>query len=435
MEFMQRIFSKLAIIFLISIVLLSVNCQPLKSIEEEMAQVSPEEQKAINELLAESSLTLKDMRPIGVLGVKNNPRAIAFYKGHITGLCITDTKLNKIDALANLPFLEALWLVKNKITNISGLSQSKALTDINLSGNELTSLTGLENATELKTLVATNNKLQSTKGIGGLKKLTNIDLSNNSINQLEDLSGLKDLTNLNLSSNQIKSVAEIKNLESLETLNLDSNNIESFSGLSGLSRLTNLTARKNKISNIEDLLSLVFLKNVDLSENLITQLPKNINKWNLKIEGNNIEIADADTPESPSSPLPKNVVLELPKISGTSKNKTLHFSENLSGFEFSGGFSSINGTSLLEVRRKPDNTTKFYPKANLEVSVATGKVRAFMYYYEGHYLFVDATPNNPAKLKGRLMLQGTFSKFFTICIQSIDGEAKDVNIKITQATS
>lgn len=124
---------------------------------------------------------------------------------------------------------EMVGYVNGKIEDIESLSNLQFLEKLNLSVNRIKNITPLTNLTNLKLLDISDNDLENIEGISNMQHLTYLDLSSNKIENIEPLHSLNNLNELNLSRNNIKDITAIVNLKALTILNLEYNKIEKIS--------------------------------------------------------------------------------------------------------------------------------------------------------------------------------------------------------------
>lgn len=229
------------------------------------------------------------------LGVSDAHTLFTNQLWNITSLEITnDTK--DLSELAKMPFLESLTLQQGdyeNLTTLASLTNLKTLVinGVTLTTDELTaiaslpdlvslsmvrcnlsSISELSSAIGLTHLDLSSNSIRDLGPINSLPELEYLNLSHNAVIQLTALTGATKLKELDLSYNSVNSTIALSGCKSMEILRLDYNNLTNFEGLGTLPELKNLYASHNQISSIEHLAPLSKLSELDVSNNVLTDL-------------------------------------------------------------------------------------------------------------------------------------------------------------------
>lgn len=179
-----------------------------------------------------------------------------------------------LKAIASLPKMTTLTLIKCNLSTISPLSNSTALTYLDVSGNTIRDLTALESMTELICLDLSHNAVQELDCLSGLLKLTTLDLSYNSIESTSALGTCTALTTLNLSGNLLTGIEGLEELSQLANLSASFNALTNVDALAANTALIQLDISNNELSDISALSALVQLRTLDLSYNQVAKLPE-----------------------------------------------------------------------------------------------------------------------------------------------------------------
>ncbi|KAL4125958.1 hypothetical protein QTP88_010193 [Uroleucon formosanum] len=181
----------------------------------------------------------------------------------INNLNLAHNKIEKLEALGNLPSLKNLDMNKNKLTFLddNSFSQSIHLKILNLNNNLITNLSAncLDTLTNLVEFKISHNKLNNLP-VGLFKKLKNLETLDLGRNQITVIHGLlfKDLVNLKtiiLRQNLIEDLQDgsFYGLIHLQSLHLEDNNLSKISKgwLYGLHSLIYLNISYNRIDQIK----------------------------------------------------------------------------------------------------------------------------------------------------------------------------------------
>lgn len=316
------------------------SCKPL-DIKEAIGSMDSTERQALAELLNGTGLTAEGLRPIGILGIDRNPKALAVEKGHVVGLRLSGVTVSDLGPVRRLPGLQVLWLTGCALPNLDGLSGHDALRDLSLASSGLVSIEGLAN------------------------------------------------------------------LPRLAELNLDDNKLRSLTELKGLPALKRISVRNNQLTEPPHLGTKI---NVALDENPSTKAAPS-------------EPAVAMAPTSLSG-----FVAELPKLKGKTTGKGPHRTEggllNSRPLEASGIYDSLLGAVRLGFAELETAD----PTVDAELSVETGRARVYLGSPDRKgYLYSEATPSHPARVKGRMMAGATT---FDVVFESLDGTATGLRYRV-----
>lgn len=196
-------------------------------------------------------------------------------------LYLNNNSMNEIPAeVANLYRLANLYLVNNGISNIDPLAYVSSLTVLDLSENGLiTDFSGLVqedsacNPSLLKIENAGVTGIPSSDIIErGFSNLTSLNLNGNKITSdtIGNLAKAAKLDELYLNENQLSTTSGFSGIANLKKLFLDNNQITDVRGLTALSKLAELHLNNNQISDITGLNTLPALATLDLKNQKLT---------------------------------------------------------------------------------------------------------------------------------------------------------------------
>lgn len=148
---------------------------------EELKKLDPTERQALTDLLEGTGLSPEQLRPIGILGIDRNPRALAVEGGHIVGLRLSGVTVANLTPLKQLPSLQVLWLTECTLPSLGGLAGQGALRDLSLARSGLGTSDGIADLPRLTELDLDDNKLPSLSGLKGLPALKKVSARNNAI--------------------------------------------------------------------------------------------------------------------------------------------------------------------------------------------------------------------------------------------------------------
>ena len=159
-------------------------------------------------------------------------------------------KSEELKAIASLPELTSLSMVRCNLSNISELSAATGLISLNLS----------------------NNTIRDLDPLSGLVNLEYLNLSHNAVTQLTALTGASKLKELDVSYNSVSSTVALSGCKSLEVLRIDYNALTSFEGLDKVPELSKLYANHNQISDITALAAVSKMSELDVANNALSDL-------------------------------------------------------------------------------------------------------------------------------------------------------------------
>lgn len=161
-------------------------------------------------------------------------------KSEHTELDLNSLKLTEIPPeVAELIWLQSLYLFGNQISEIKRLEKLTNLTVLNLSSNQISEIKGLEKLTNLTILSLYGNQISEIKRLEKLANLKELYLHSNQISEIKGLEKLTNLTVLSLHRNQIREIKGLEKLANLTELFLSLNKIIKIEGLS-LKQLENM---------------------------------------------------------------------------------------------------------------------------------------------------------------------------------------------------
>ena len=149
--------------------------------EQELKNLDATEKQVLVELLKGTGLSIESLRPVGIFGIKRNPKAIAVEKTHIVGLHLTGVTLLDLSPAKRLAALEVLELTQCKLPSLIGLNGHTTLRELALVNNDLTFLQGLANLPQLHVLNLDDNKLSSLAELKGMPILKKLSARNNQL--------------------------------------------------------------------------------------------------------------------------------------------------------------------------------------------------------------------------------------------------------------
>lgn len=229
------------------------------------------------------------------LGISSAHTLLTNQLWNITSLEITQD-VQDLAELVKMPYLEELVLHQGTYENLTCISELKGLTTLAIDGVtlnsaemsaiaslpnlsslslvrcNLSSISKLANSVSLRRLDLSNNPLRDLEPIANMSELEYLNLSNNEVTQLTVLTNAVNLKELDVSHNSINSTIALSGCKSLETLHIDNNSLVNLDGLDKLTGLKNLYAANNQISSIEHLSTLSQLTELDLSNNALKEL-------------------------------------------------------------------------------------------------------------------------------------------------------------------
>lgn len=150
--------------------------------------MEPMERQALTELLNGTGLSIEQLRPIGILGIDRNAKAVAIDGKHIVGVRLSGVTVLDLTPLHRMPALKVIWLTECTLPNLVGLSGISTLQELSLAKSGLTEIGSLDNLPQLREVNLDDNKLQSLSGLKALPALRKVSARNNQISKSPDLS-------------------------------------------------------------------------------------------------------------------------------------------------------------------------------------------------------------------------------------------------------
>lgn len=190
-------------------------------------------------------------------------------------LVIDGVTLNteEIKAIASLPDLTLLSMVRCNLSSINELSAATGLTSLNLSNNTIRDLEPIRSLVNLEYLNLSHNAVTQLTALAGATKLKELDVSYNSVTSTIALSGCKNLEVLHADYNALTNVDGLDKLSGLFALSANHNQITNIASLSHLSKLSELNIGNNALTDLSSLNGLTNLKTLNFENNQVTALP------------------------------------------------------------------------------------------------------------------------------------------------------------------
>lgn len=140
------------------------------------------------------------------------------------------------------------------IEDFSGLEYASNLQELKLTNTRIKKINFLADMTNLHVLDLSDNAIVDVSPLRNLTNLNELVLYNNKIEDISPLSGLVNLSNLNLETNRVQDISPVSNMRNILYLNLASNNISNITPLSRLIFLKRINVSNNQIDDISPLL-------------------------------------------------------------------------------------------------------------------------------------------------------------------------------------
>lgn len=151
-------------------------------IAQDLKSLDAAERQALTDLLKSTGVAPEGLRPIGLLGIDRNPRALAIDHGHVIGIRLSGVTVADLEPARRLP-LQVLWLTGCTVPSLAGLGGHTTLRDLSLAGSGLTSLAGLTDLPALREINLDDNKLQSLAELKALPALQKVSARNNQLTE------------------------------------------------------------------------------------------------------------------------------------------------------------------------------------------------------------------------------------------------------------
>lgn len=158
-------------------------------------------------------------------------------------------QISDLQPLAQLPYLQELYLGGNHIRDIRPLVRLPNLQVLSLHSNPLSYLEALREMPQLRSLDLHSIQARNFGALASLRDLRSLNLANNALKDANSVQWLKELRDLDLSMNQIRDLRPLSHLDQLERLSLDRNRIESLKPIGDKVTLRLLYIRDNQITS------------------------------------------------------------------------------------------------------------------------------------------------------------------------------------------
>lgn len=199
--------------------------------------------------------------------ILNGDRNNLFFldkKGKVSGLNLSNNKIDSIKGFENFKELLYLNFYNNSITIIEDLQQLCKLEILILSQNKIVKLSEISNC-NLKILNLISNQITKIKGLEKLKNLEEIYLTLNHIKEIDGFDNLKNLKILKIDFNYLTEVdfLAFRNCN-LEYLDLRNNWIVKIKNTVILKQIKQINLMFNQIREMEAIKEIVNFKPINL---------------------------------------------------------------------------------------------------------------------------------------------------------------------------
>lgn len=273
-----------------------------------------------------------------------------------------------------------------------------------------------------------NLPIKKTDAVAGLGALQELWLDDNGLTSVRGLGGLTMLQRLDLSHNQLRDVGELTGLQALQRLRLSHNAIQSVANLPALPALTELDLSNNQLTDVGPLVALPALTTLNVKDNPLKSLPTPIpEKWHVETD---LEWPPAESRKAPPN-YPPNWVAKTPRTNGKATDGSIDYKSH----KVIVSIATVQG-AIMNWKVPGDDHFGF--ETTLELEVKKGRVRAYLEYLPESdkfakttdgYIFVDAEPGKPGKIRGILTLTGGSQDTrleWGFVLESLDGVAEGV---------
>ena len=178
-----------------------------------------------------------------------------------------------IKAIASLPDLTLLSMVRCNLSSITELSSATGLTSLNLSNNTIRDLEPIRTLVNLEYLNLSHNAVTQLTALTAVAKLKELDVSYNSVTSTAALAGCKNLEVLHADYNTLTNLESLDKLTELKVISANHNQITDITSLKGLSKLSELDISNNALSDLSALSSATNLKILNFENNQVAALP------------------------------------------------------------------------------------------------------------------------------------------------------------------
>lgn len=213
--------------------------------------------------------------------------------------------------LAEMPFLQGLYLNHNPISNIRALSSIPGLRWLSLAGTRVQEVSSLANTLELEWLDVSYTLVRDLSPLKSLTELKELDVNGTYISDCRQVEGMPHLERLNLASTPIQDLRPVQRLERLRELDVSNTAVSDTAMLVGLPSLQRLNLANTLVANELVLPQLGSLKCLDISGTRLTDLSAISGATTL------IDLDIARTSVTSLAPLSELVRLERLNCSGT----------------------------------------------------------------------------------------------------------------------
>ena len=179
-----------------------------------------------------------------------------YERSDIKKLLCQDEGIDDLSSIADLVYLEALYLQGNALSSLTGLSPFRQLKTLSVAGNKtLTSTRGIENLPLLEEFQANKSGISDLFGIDQLSELKVVGLMMNNISDVSAFAGLTHLEGLVFSYNQITDISAFANKPALKRIQLYSNPLTDLTPLYGnqASTLIGVSSKQITCAQIDEL--------------------------------------------------------------------------------------------------------------------------------------------------------------------------------------
>ena len=276
---------------------------------------------------------------------------------------------------------------------------------LRISHSSLITMEPIADLPELEVLWLPDNKIDKIAGLDRAKNLTQLVLSRNQIRSINGLAGAGALETLLLDHNQLGDLADFPSLKSLHTVDVSDNLLQSLNGLGGLPKLWTVIATNNPLTDAEAVRAV------------------RTRGGKLKLPESVAAVSHGVNALRPANESSSTFVLQLPKVNGKKIGQE-NFGASSTGqvFEYTGRMKSITGTQSLGLL---ENTHSSADPVTLEMTVKSGRLRIYLADLHG-FRYVEANPQRPARITGRLMLGLTYHAL----LQTVDSEVSGLEWRV-----
>ncbi len=406
-------------------------------VESGDVHVDAAEVEGLKQLLAGSGLRSEQLCVDGEIGCDSDNWIEIDGDGHVWSVGLRDASgLDGLEVLSGLPRLTQLRIRGARLLDLRGLSALPGLGHLEVTDSGLASVAGLEDSRELRLLDLRGNALTSLEELPDLPELRTLDLFGNSIAEVgKAIAGRDRLEWLDLSYNALTTVAGIGELPHLERLLLSHNRLQSLAGLVGLPRLRELVVDGNQLSDASAVDALPALEIVNLSGNRLEEFPRLVERLQGYLWQDNPGTRRYWTEKLEAREHRERQVL----LAETLPGGELDGSWSRGGCSWTGNrpkcsirIPRIQGAGPVYLARfDPTRLTqdrRRHPvRVRLQLSVASGRTRAYLARRADGFPYAEAVPGETASVAGELFTSGNGVWFV---LEVVDDYAADVEYRI-----